>query len=361
MITVTLNRNGKYWQARWTDSRTGEQKGRSLGAIGKTSARAAKVKAQQVEQALNRGRHFDGKVPGLAEYIEAFIASKSNISKGTANLYRLTGRYLTHHFGPDRKIDSIGRAEAREWRTRLAQGDLAEAMTQHKGIPKESTVCRSTKEAKAIFAQAADDEIIPFNPFGRLSSSAPKPDKNWEYIDLATLGRLLDAATGGWKLLIALCRLAGLRRGEAIALRWSDVDLERRRLIVNNAIEHQDTKHRRRETPIVPQLHAILFDAFMDGQAGDRVVTDVHGCWHRGFAAIAARARVAMYARPYHTLRRNCERDWLESGVNLIALTEFLGHSPAVASRHYLKAEESDFEKISHPHAPSTCPSMLGK
>jgi len=50
---------------------------------------------------------------------------------------------------------------------------------------------------------------------------------------LEELDKLLDACHNvGWKMLIALCRIAGLRRGEALRLLWSDINWEKLAQIV---------------------------------------------------------------------------------------------------------------------------------
>ena len=120
--------------------------------------------------------------------------------------------------------------------------------------------CRSVtiRDAKAIFKRAVDDDLILFNPFDRLKVGAPKPDKDWHYVSLAELDKLLDASkTVGWKTLIALCRLAGLRRGETLALPWTGVDWQARRLTV-----YAEKTGAKRIVPIDPKLYPILLAAF---------------------------------------------------------------------------------------------------
>jgi len=318
-----------------------------MGRRDRVSARAAKLKAKRLEEQLNCGRAAPDKRYILQEYVDRFIANHTKLSAGTRRLYRLTGRYLTGYFGADRRIDSITPAETSDWRGWLARGEYNGLNVQKKGTPSESTVCRCCKEAKAIFNRAVKEKVLSENPFEHLDSSAPTPDKKWAYVDLPTLQRLLDACPNqDWKNLLALCRFAGLRRGEAMRLRWSAVDMDRRRIAVNDDISHQDSKHRRRECPIVPELYDILFDAFMDGKGGELVVdaANIGGSFHRGFEVLAKRAKVATYARPFHTLRKNCETDWL-SEYDVFTVCEWLGHGPAIAKRHYHRAKDETFEQ----------------
>jgi integrase len=69
----------------------------------------------------------------------------------------------------------------------------------------------ATADASQVRRTLADDDLGP-------ESKALSADQ---------VGRLLDAASGtAWEPLIALLGLLGLRRGEALALTWTDVDLE---------------------------------------------------------------------------------------------------------------------------------------
>jgi len=344
MITVTLHRNGQYWQAKWRDG-TGKQKGKSLGNVDKVTARAAKVKARRLEDDLNAGRAVPGQAMGLEHYCKMFMANRTDLAESTRELYDQTIRYLIGHFGKGRKIDSITRADAKAWRTKLAKGKLVHVNKRKCGAPAEATVCRSCRDAKVMFGEASDDDLILFNPFDRLRSTAPTPDKTWAYIDRATLAKMLDACpTVGWRAFLALCRLAGLRQGEALRLRWEDVDLVNHRLTVQNPNATKDTKNRTRQVPLDVELYSLLFEAYHNGDGGELVCDGVGGDIHRAVNRICQRAGVKSYSKPCHTLRKNCETDWSEK-YPIQAVTEWLGNSVEVAMKHYVRAEDSLFEK----------------
>ena len=259
MITLTLHKNGKYWQAKWRNAR-GKQHGRSLGAIDKVSRRAAKLKIKRLETDLNHGRIREGRAPKLLKFCERYLDSKTDLSEGTKELYEITIRYLAGHFGDDCPIDRITRVDAADWRTAMAKGELASLNKRNHGVPSEATVCRSVRDAKAMFKQATRQRLLLFNPFDELGSTPPAPDKDWEYIDHPTLKKLLAACPNqDWRLLLALCRLAGLRRGEVLRLQWADVDMSAKRITVRNPGHYRTTKKRTRQVPIEPELHDLLF------------------------------------------------------------------------------------------------------
>ena len=150
-------------------------------------------------------------------------------------------------------------------------------------------------------------------------------------------------------MLLALCRLAGLRQGEALRLRWPHVDLQARRLLVENPGRYRTSKKRRREVPIDPELYVLLRQAGWQAYAeGDgHVVQGVYAdnMW-RDFRVIARRAGLDPWARWRHTLRKNCETDWAgRFPIHVVA--EWLGNSPEVAMRHYLRAEARHYLEAS--------------
>ena len=80
----------------------------------------------------------------------------------------------------------------------------------------ETSVCRRAGDAKVIFNQAVRDDLIPFNPFDPLKSKPRVPDKDRYYLRMANFDMLMAACPNeSWKLLIALCRLAGLAPGRS--------------------------------------------------------------------------------------------------------------------------------------------------
>ena len=126
------------------------------------------------------------------------------------------------------------------------------------------------------------------------------------------LRKLLEACPSmSWRLLLALCRLAALRRGEAINLPWSAIDWDKRRLEVIS----QKT-HRRRLVPIDPELCNLLLKAFSAASEGEPLVIPVgsigtSNLW-RDFGKICKRAGLERWDDWCQVLRRNCETDWAQ-------------------------------------------------
>jgi integrase len=204
----------------------------------------------------------------------------------------------------------------------------------------ETTVCGRVVDAITIFNAAVADDLITVNPFDRLNHQAPKPDKQWHYVSVEELDKLLNACpTAGWKALIALCRLAGLRRGEALALEWTGVDWQNRRLTVyaQKTERHGDNK---RIVPIEPKLFQLLAEVRKAAPTEQVRVCNVtsHSLW-RNFQVIRKRAELPAWADAFQVMRRNAETDWAQRFPQY-AVSEWLGHDITVSDAFYLAVPE---------------------
>jgi hypothetical protein len=109
---------------------------------------------------------------------------------------------------------------------------------------------------------------------------------------------------------------------------------------------HEGKSHRL--VPITPDLRASLQAVFDEAEPGTvHVVTryresncNLRTQLHR----ILARAGVTPWPRTFHNLRASCETEWAERLPAHVAAS-WLGHSPTIAARHYLRVRESDFEQ----------------
>jgi integrase len=148
--------------------------------------------------------------------------------------WRLT-RHLVPAFGA-RGLDEITIEDVDRYRVdKVRQGSLA-----------PSSINKTISTLASVLDFAVDYELIDRNPARgrRRRLRAPTPRRPW--LDRADhIEALLDAARdldtdsraqpGQRRILLATLTFAGLRIGEALALRWRDVDLTRRTMLVRAA------------------------------------------------------------------------------------------------------------------------------
>lgn len=284
--TVTLSSNGKYWQAFYYDT-IGKRRAKSLGPKKKMSKRQAKVKCDRfaAELCLNPARADSRHSPTLEKFLDRYINNRTDLKSATKDLYEQTKEYLLKFFDGGVRIGRITRAMAADWRAAMAGGKLV--LNRSKKKIKEASVCIHVRNAKTAFNHAVREDLILFNPFDRLKGTAREPDKDWKYITFEELDKLLDACPDwGWKMLIAFCRLAGLRRGEAFNLNWADIDWQCHRLKI---IAEKTGKQR--VVPIEPKLYQLLLDAFDQAEEiEERICPISKHCLWRKFQTIRNRA-----------------------------------------------------------------------
>jgi integrase len=162
------------------------------------------------------------------------------------------------------------------------------------------------------------------------------------------VGRLLTAVadiereTGrrGLHALFATLVYTGCRRGEALGLRWADVDLERRILTVRRSYAGLTKSGKHRTVPIAPPLADIL-KAHRAAASGELVFPDASGKMHSPNAKLedvlfSALERIGHPRIRVHDLRHVFASHFVMSGGDIFTLQRILGHSsPQLTSDTY--------------------------
>jgi integrase len=167
------------------------------------------------------------------------------------------------------------------------------------------------------------------------------------FLDAAQAGRLLAAAAGEpLQALYTVAIALGLRQGEALGLRWQDVDLEARQLHVRHALQRIDGKlqlvepkttlsrrtitmpaavinalreHQRRQLKEQMRIDGGFVFAHPDGSPLDGTVVT-----HQ-FQKLLKRAGLPRIR--FHDLRHSCASLLLAHGISARMVMETLGHS----------------------------------
>lgn len=331
---IRLNRNGQYWSARWTDH-LGRPRTKGLGRVDKVSEREAMKKIARLTEREVHHPSQGGPVPTLAKWGATYLELReSELSDGTVYLHKLTIGYLTAHFGADVSIDRITRLDATAWRAAFAKERGGQTVALH------------VRNAKVLFQRAVELDLIARNPFDRENGTAPAVEKSWRQVTDADMDKIFAACpSDAWRCMFALARWGGLRQGEALRMAWSDIDWAGRILTVRHEGEIT-TKKRTRTVPIQPKLFGILEAAYtlaQEGQTGPGADIDHHNVTHTA-QRILGRS-VGGYRKPFHTLRKCLESEWMAQ-YPVLDVAAWLGHSPAVAARHYTRPVAETVAKV---------------
>lgn len=214
----------------------------------------------------------------------------------------------------------------------------------------DATVKSALKNTRALFNYAVKNGIIKESPFKKISVKIS--EKEVRYYTKIQARKLLIAAypddTYMLAVLLGLC--AGLRRGEVVALQWSDVDIKKRILHVRHSMNRIQGKNyvklpksgKKRSVPINDILRKALLVARKTSQS-DIVIPISPGkltLWFPEYAESIGLPRLT-----FHDLRRTFGTLLLQSGTDVKTVAALLGHSSyQITLKYYagVNAEQID-------------------
>lgn len=193
-----------------------------------TKAERKTYEQEQIRIAEQAKREEASKLT-FSSYVELFL-KESTISRsdGTLLNYRNVFRRATSFFG-EYKMEEITPVIVRAYITELQ----ANGVSERNGAPLSyNTVAKHYNVLHTFFEAAVTDEIIEFSPMQRMKKPKPKKDDikmESKALTLDQSKRLIECLKNEplmWRALVMLLLDSGCRRGEAVALRWDDVDLK---------------------------------------------------------------------------------------------------------------------------------------
>ena len=281
--------------------------------------------------------------PTLGAWLDKYIGQREGeLKPSSVKKLARTKALLLAHFDTALPIDAITPDAAADWRAWLAKADA----TTEKAELSEATVRLHCRNAKTIFNDAAERELLKASPFRKLTSRAIAAERD-RYITPDEAAAILGACPDvRWQVLFGLARYAGLRvPSETHILTWADVDWERGRLSVHSPKTERYEKHRRRSVPITPELATILQDAFDAAEDGAQLVVGLsRNNLHRTMETIVKRAEVEAFGRCFQVLRQSRETEWAMRFPQH-AVSKWLGHSERVSVEHYLQVPDDIYDR----------------
>lgn len=179
-----------------------------------------------VEADMLRGEWRDpdaGRVP-LAEFAERWVKERPGLAPRTVVLYE---GLLRNHIVPTLggvDLADITPAKVRTWRQGLLDGGLGAV-----------TVAKAYRLLKTILNTAVDDELMRRNPC-RIKSAGSERSPERPVVTVPEVFAVADHIRPWFRAMVLLAAFTGLRWGELVALRRSDVDLTARVVHVRRAV-----------------------------------------------------------------------------------------------------------------------------
>lgn len=304
----------------------------------RTKGEAQKARAEVMTE-LSRGEYVEPAKMPFGVYFLEWLAGRHGISHSTRSMY---GSYFRTHINPE-----IGAVPL----SKLTPLHIERLITacREKGLADE-TVKRVFAAVNASLNAAERKDIIPKNPANKIEKPTVKRVERPVWSDEFVRKFLVDARNDSrYWIAVYIALMTGMRQGEILGLKWSDVDLVkgivqvRRNLVKNKAVfDELKTEKSRRTLAISPQDIAVLTEHKERQQTekvGDYQDNDLVVCSSKGTPATATKVIVAfkaMQARhkpanepeiTFHDLRHTHASMLLKQGVHPKVVSERLGHS----------------------------------
>jgi len=292
-----------------------------------------------------RGIVVDDKNLTVSEYLDRFL---EDVQRGSVreSTYSRDKYLVANHVKP-----ALGRVKLKNLSAMHLQRLYREK--QDAGLS-ASTVQKIHHILHKALAQAVRWDLIARNPAD--AAKAPRPaSAEMRPLDTEEVRRLLDAAYGDrLEALYVLAVTTGMRRGELLGLKWSDVDLENGRLSIGRALTRTsngkyvvlaETKTRgSRRTVKLTQRAVEALRNHLERQLAEIEAVGDHYCddglvfatgagtpinpsnlRQRSFTPLLKRAGLPHIR--FHDLRHTCATLLLSRGVHPKFVQELLGHA----------------------------------
>ncbi|MEU2080394.1 site-specific integrase [Streptomyces albus] len=358
--TITKRKDGRYQAAVYVMQPDGTRARKF--AYGKTWAECD-AKRRELLAKVDQGVPVPTRSAKLSEWLpywlENVIRPRRKLS--TYDKYETHVRlYLTPHLGTKR-LESLGVADVRRFLARLERETTA------------ATAKETHRVLRSALSAACREELVTRNVASlveppRVSSRELSPwtlDETLTFLGAARKDPLYAA--------FVLAVTMGLRRGEIVGLRWSDVDLENRILYVRQQTQRRrgqlyqdDPKGRRRRAVPLPAMCVAplrwhrMRQADAKRRAGERwqesayVFTTRTGRpveprnVYRSFTRVAESAGLRVIR--LHDARHGCATLLVAAGVAPRVVMEILGHSQVSITMDVYThvVQDTQREAISH-------------
>lgn len=292
----------------------------------------------------------------ISELGAAWIANQSHLKASTFSTIETAWRVHVEPAWGARRIAEIQHSDVQSWLTRFAAGE---------GKPRSATVVlRAYGILAAILDIAVRDRRISVNP-ARGVKLPRKGKKPRAYLNAKQVELLVSVERGGHAALIYTLAYTGLRWGEATGLRVRSLDMERRRILVQeNAVSiggrivvGTPKTHERRSVPFPAFLSDILArecgdkspDQLVFGNGLVHQVAPKSGVgWFWSAVQRCRRADAAFPELTPHDLRHTAASLAISSAANPKAVQRMLGHaSAAMTLDTYADLFEDDLDAVS--------------
>lgn len=318
-----------YWYIRYPLG-NGKEKWESVGKVGRVTKTMAQAKLEERKRQVRRGEleMIGAKIPTLSEFTEEYLNYVRNVKQKrswTRDKELLTN--LCKYFG-DKKLSGIAPKDLEDYK--LARLKEVKPATINRALGCLKHLFNLAKRWKKFFGENPVTQVEFFEENNKLERILTPEEEE----------RLLACSAPHLRPIVLCALNTGMRKGEILSLKWSNVDLE------NNIITIEPTNTKSKKTKklfINSVLRGILLEQKLKGGGSEHVFLGSDGNpikkLRTSFEKACSRANIK--GLRFHDLRHTAATRMIESGANIVAVSRILGHSTLSMTMRYTHPEDS--------------------
>lgn len=329
---------GGYFYLYYKDPVSGKR--RKISTRTKVKARANRFYiSYETDQKLKSDQKSNLTLDNLRADIEKYIFN--SLSNSSKYFYLTVFKKLNQFFG-DIPVKMIGYREIEHYKTERA-----------KKVSQTSTNIE-LRVLKAILNYAVKLEYMQSNPAKQVKQFKI-PNKEKQYFNQIEVKKLLEVIDDvRIKQIVLIALYTGCRLNEILHLRWSDIDLDKRFLSIENTEEFKTKNRKSRKIPLHIELLPV-FQKMIEIQNVNKIKNyylfqNDKGCpFSKGFIS----HKFKYYLRKvglndelhFHNLRHTALSIMAQNNVPLIKIKEISGHADLRVLSLYLHTEIEELRK----------------
>lgn len=305
----------------------------------------AKKWIQEVESAIHNNRHFktsESRKHRFGELVDRYIASVLP-EKKTAIGQKAQLLWWKEQFG-EKVLSDITPALISEYKDKLLGG-----MTKRNKKRSPSTVNRYLAVISHAFTIASKEwGWISENPL-RMIIKPKEPRGRVRYLsdqERDSLLKVCNESKNPYLYTIVILALStGMRLGEIMQLYWSNVDFQRKRIIL------EETKNgERRQVPLVGKALELLENLHSNHQICTKLLfpskydysksIDIRSAWE----AAIKKANIENFR--FHDLRHSCASYLAMNGSSIVEIAAVLGHKTLQMAKRYTHLSDTHLTNV---------------
>lgn len=325
MATVKRSPNGKKWRCRWYDP-TGKECSKDFELKRDANRHGADMEASKA-----RGQYVDPHdKTTVIGYARQWAASRPHNPRTARKMASTLKNHVEGTSLGSMRLAAVLPSTAQAWAT---------GRSKVLG-PKTTEIVVYT--VSSIFKAAVRDRLIGSTPFVGISLPKAVPARIVP-LTVAQVRTLAEAAPKHWRAMVTVQAGLGLRVGELLALRVSDVNFLKRTVRIETQIPPDETEREDPKTPMskrtlpLPKFvadalaaHIAEFKPLADGSIFYSTQKRLWTTSHYGkLFARAAREAGLPEGTTSHDLRHHFASVLLFAGESVVAVAERLGHQNA--------------------------------